>query len=152
MLTQFWGDALELLTRPEYNYLAQGCNCFCTMGAGFAKAVATEYPKVLEVDRETTSGDKKKLGTFTVAEEKGKTIFNLYTQFDYGKDKQQLDMKALESCFQRLNDYMVEKKINHHTLLIPRIGAGLAGGNWHDIVRCIDAATPNLTIIVVLKL
>ena len=121
------------------------------MGAGFAKALVAEYPKALEVDRETVSGDKKKLGTFTMAEEKGKTIFNLYTQFNYGKDKQQVDMQALEDCFRSLNDYMVSKKINQHPLLIPRIGAGLAGGNWYDIVRCIDTATPNLNIIVVLR-
>lgn len=152
MMTEMWGDALEMLKRPEYNFLAHGCNCFCTMGAGFAKALATEYPKVLEVDRETTSGDKKKLGTFTTAEIDGKTIFNLYTQFDYGKDKVQLDLKALETAFRNLNDYMVEKKLNHHPILIPRIGAVLAGGDWYTNLRCIDNATPDLKIIVVLKL
>lgn len=152
MMTEFWGDALALLERPEYNYLAHGCNCFCTMGAGIAKQIATKYPKALEVDRETTSGDKKKLGTFTVSETDGKHIFNLYTQYDYGKDKANLNIEALADSFTALNQYMVDNKINHLPLLIPRIGAGLAGGKWHDIIRRIDSAAPNLNIIVVLQL
>ena len=152
MITEFWGDLLDLIDRPEYNYIAHGCNCFCTMGAGFAKALAEKFPQALEVDRQTTDGDKSKLGTFTTTVVEGKQIFNLYTQYEYGKDKTQLDIDALTDAFTALNTYMVENNINHRPILIPRIGAGLAGGNWYDIIRCIDAAAPNLNIIVVLKL
>lgn len=139
------GDIVKIFL--EGHNIAHGCNCFHTMGAGVAGQLAKAYPPILAIDKsETFLGDTEKLGTFTQATGlKGQICFNLYTQFNPGPN---LDYGALVNCMIELNHW-AEYHLIKPTVYIPRIGAGIAGGDWEKIKTIIDWFTPDVDIIVV---
>jgi len=56
------GDLIQLAKNGQFDLIAHGCNCFCTMGAGIAKAVKEVFPAAFEADEATQRGDRAKLG------------------------------------------------------------------------------------------
>ena len=137
MITQKSIDILD----ESFDVIAHGCNCFHTMGAGVAKTLRAKYPKIFEVDgNDSVFGLEAKLGTYTVAEvEENKFIYNLYTQFRYGREKRHLNYEALVSSLDSMNtsigDKLGGKPIK---LVLPKIGCGLAGGNWNIVSKIIE--------------
>ena len=59
-----------------------------------------------------------------------------------------LSMDAVQSVFSKLNQDLPAQGIT--SLVIPAIGAGLARGNWNQIVEVINQVTPALDIHVVI--
>ncbi len=62
------GDLVALARAGRFDAIVHGCNCFCDMEAGIARAIARAFPEAHAVDRATQAGDAGKLGTVTVAE------------------------------------------------------------------------------------
>lgn len=149
MITQYiTGNIVELFKTGHH--IAHGCNCHHQMGAGIAGQLAKAFPQVLEADiRETELGDREKLGLVTIAAnsqpEGTAYCFNLYTQYNPGRN---LDYGALLNSFRRL-DMISENQITPLTVYIPRIGAGIAGGDWAKIETIINMFTDHTNIIVV---
>lgn len=139
------GDIVKIFL--EGHNVAHGCNCFHTMGAGVAGQLAKAYPPILAIDvHETECEDPDKLGNYTRATgERGQICFNLYTQYLPGPN---LDYGALLYAFQSLNHW-AGGCLETPTVYIPRIGAGIAGGDWEKIKTIIDWFTPDVDIIVV---
>lgn len=131
----------------EGNHVAHGCNCFHLMGAGVAGQLAKAYPPILEVDKsDTFLGDTEKLGNYTKAVgKKGQFCFNLYTQFDPGRN---LDYGALANSMINLNKW-AENLLVPPTVYMPRIGCGIAGGDWEKVKTLINLFTDNVRIIIV---
>ena len=144
-----FGDLFDLLGKDGFKMVAHGCNCQCRMKSGFAGTLVEKYPIAAEIDSKTEKGDITKMGTYSTATVDDISIFNLYTQFNYGTDKVQVDLNAVESAFERLATDLTKQGRNKDILLIPAIGSGLAGGKWYDILRAIDKVTNNLNIMVV---
>jgi O-acetyl-ADP-ribose deacetylase (regulator of RNase III) len=71
-------------------------------------------------------------------------IINAYTQYEYGTDKMNVDYDAIT---------MVMKKINHayngKRIGLPKIGAGLAGGDWNIIRDIIEEQLKNCEVTIV---
>ena len=128
---------IELAKSGEFEIIVHGCNCFCTMGAGVAKGIRAAFPKAYEADRQTPRGDRTKLGTctFTEIESHGfpLVVVNAYTQFDYRGAGPKVTYDAIRSCFRWIKINYSGKKIG-----FPKIGAGLAGGNWTQIAAIIE--------------
>lgn len=107
------------------------------MGAGIAKGIRAAFPAAYEADLATTRGDRSKLGTCTWAEIERDVspliVVNAYTQFDYQGGGPKLNYDALRSCFRWIKKHHSAKKIG-----LPKIGAGLAGGDWLTIAAIID--------------
>lgn len=143
------GDLIALAREYEYEAIAHGCNCLCTMGSGIAPMIRQAFPAAWEADQLTVRGDRDKLGSYSVGydEDYDLHVFNLYTQYDYFGRKQgrrDVDYNAVTSAFAAMNDWCKAREI---TLVgIPKIGAGLAGGDWEIIKERINAATPDLDI------
>lgn len=145
------GDLIVELMKMKYDAIVHGCNCFCTMGKGIAKTIKLKFPEAYTEDCKTKPGDKKKLGTYTKADVSLKTgkpntyIINAYTQYDYRKTYDgtniNVDYDAIRNVFTLLNKDFAGKKIG-----IPKIGAGLAGGDWNKIVEIINSVTPDIDI------
>lgn len=135
------GCIIEAFKTNNYDALVHGCNCFCNMGAGLAKDIAKNYSIAFKVDQKTVYGDKSKLGTYSIAKTKNGEILNAYTQFKYGGNQNNADYAAIKKVFEKINQEYKDKVI-----CIPKIGAGLAGGDWKTIKKIINAATPDVEI------
>lgn len=125
-------DILHGWKADQKTIILHGCNCFNTMGAGIAKYLRDKFPSVYAVDCTTKRGDKNKLGTCSRAViSHNLHILNCYTQYNYGREKKlYANYIAIEECFKRIAvEYDPSWEIR-----MPRIGCGLAGGDW-DIVK-----------------
>jgi O-acetyl-ADP-ribose deacetylase (regulator of RNase III) len=143
------GNLIEMANDGHFDFIAHGCNCFCTMGAGIAPHMAREYgcndPYLYPMEGPNFIGDHKKLGKFEVNtisvfsrdfddfEDLGShndmIVANIYSQYHYGKpgpDGIPLEYKALERALFNIGlKYPKPMRIG-----LPRIGCGLAGGDW----------------------
>jgi O-acetyl-ADP-ribose deacetylase (regulator of RNase III) len=131
------GDLIHLAKNGEFDIIVHGCNCFCTMGAGIAKGIKANFPAAFVADLATVKGDLTKLGTCTFAEidRDGAplVVVNAYTQFDHRGSGPKVDYDAVRSCFRWIKEQHSGKRIG-----LPKIGAGLAGGDWARIAGIIE--------------
>jgi O-acetyl-ADP-ribose deacetylase (regulator of RNase III) len=131
------GDIIQLFRNGQFDVIIHGCNCFCTMGAGVAKAIKEQFPEAYEADLATVAGDKNKLGAYTKAiirmSGKELCIVNAYTQYDWRGKGVKADYEAIRSVFSRIRDEFSTARIGY-----PLIGAGLARGDWKIISNIID--------------
>jgi O-acetyl-ADP-ribose deacetylase (regulator of RNase III) len=131
------GDLIHLVFTGYFDVIIHGCNCFCTMGAGIAKQIKENFPAAFQADLKTKKGDKNKLGTYSQAkiDNKGKnfTIVNAYTQYDFAGHGVLVDYKAIENIFSNIKNDFINQRIGY-----PKIGAGLAKGDWRKIASLID--------------
>ena len=51
------GDLIKLALIGNFEVIAHGCNCMCTMGAGIAKTIKSEFPEAYQADCATEKGD-----------------------------------------------------------------------------------------------
>ena len=54
------GDLIKLALTGNFEVIAHGCNCMCTMGAGIAKTIKSEFPEAYQADCATEKADKNK--------------------------------------------------------------------------------------------
>lgn len=130
------------LFKAKESVLIHGCNCFNVMGAGVASQVKKLYPGAyFQADLYTKSGDKSKLGTYSAWTgrhcfyEQLITIVNAYTQYetwgmngDYSVSP--IDYDALERVM-----ISIKNDFKDQSIAMPKIGAGLAGGDWNKIME-----------------
>ena len=143
------GDLIKLAQAGEFDVIAHGCNCFCVMAAGLAPQMA----KAFAVDRFPLEhprhrGDKSKLGkieyTRIPLEKAGYLyVFNAYTQYQMGHGE--FNYGALRSCLMKI-DSRLERGSR---IGLPRIGAGLAGGDWTVIAQIIVEELGNHDVTIV---
>ena len=135
------GDLIKLANDGYFGLIVHGCNCFNEMGKGFAGQIKYNYPAAYEADCKTEAGDQNKLGTCSVAIiDDSLIVINAYTQFKY-KGRHNIDYDAVRDVFRTIAEIYPEEKIG-----IPKIGTGMAGGNWSIIRRIIDEETQGLDI------
>ena len=131
------GDLITLALDGVFDVIVHGCNCFCTMGAGIAHAIQLQFPEAYAADLMTIKGDRNKLGYFSSAtvRENGHdiTIVNGYTQFQHSGSPPLVDYDAVEHLFKKIKKEFSGKRIGY-----PKIGAGLAGGDWNRIENIIN--------------
>lgn len=165
MIRYIKANIVDEIKTGQYDAAAHGCNCFCRMGAGVAKALTDEWPEIAVSDQSykvskkrpqgITEGDHNKMGNFSSLDlykttkngrfEQVITIYNLYTQYRYGTDQRQIDYHALSmSLYKMYHDF----RKSPTSLIIPKIGAGLAGGDWSTIENIIQARLPDTLITV----
>lgn len=146
------GNLLQMAANGAFDVIVHGCNCFHNMGGGIAAQIAKIYPEAAEVDLQTDYGDALKLGTFSTAiierdkEKPGNSfaIINAYTQYRGGTVECERELYLAIRCAFRgifaqipsdgtgvIGNYDWPIRIG-----IPKIGCGIAGGNW-DIVNMI---------------
>lgn len=139
------GDLIKLAKEGNFDYIAHGCNCFCTMGAGIAKQIKEQFPIAYTMDLATKKGDIKKLGNYTTtADHYAFTIINAYTQYRYGTEKRQLDYEALTLILRKINYEYPGKTIG-----LPKIGCNLAGGDWNIVKQIIEKELKDMDVTIV---
>lgn len=127
------GDLVEMALDGQFDVIGHCCNCFNSFGAGIAKTIRDKMPFAYNADKRTKAGDKAKLGTFTIGEENGLVVANLYGQYGYGRDMVNVEYPALKSALDKLKDRFSGKRFGFNQL-----GCGLAGGDWSVVERIIE--------------
>jgi O-acetyl-ADP-ribose deacetylase (regulator of RNase III) len=127
---------VKLAVEGEFDVIVHGCNCFCKMGAGVAKAIKNAFPEAADADTATLRGDRRKLGTISsVRVRRGEhaiVIVNGYTQFEWRGAGRLVDYNAVRSVMKAVKNGYPGLRIGY-----PRIGAGLGQGNWEVIEKII---------------
>lgn len=135
------GDVLE----SDEKYIAHGCNCSGGFGSGFAKAVAERYPCVREgyLYRHNTVGWR--LGAVQVIgvdDGSGREIANCGIQLRYGKPTEgpYVSYPAIREAIRDL------VRTWPSGFAMPKMGAGLAGGNWDIISQIINEESGDVEV------
>lgn len=125
------GDALG---GPE-KYLAHGCNNKGVMGSGIAKQIRENYTKAYDYYRWTHQRSGLKLGEVYAIDCGGKVIFNCITQNGFGRDGEKyVCYDAIKQCIIEISNSVEDE----YPVAMPRIGAGLGGGDWSTIEKIIE--------------
>lgn len=131
------GDLLNWVETGYFDVIAHGCNCQCVMSAGIARSIKVRFPEAYQADLATQKGDGRKLGTLSVAKVMTRggplVVVNAYTQVFYGRQSCQVSYAAVRQAFAE-----VKRRYSGKSIGYPRIGAGLAGGDWGYIASIID--------------
>lgn len=166
MYNEVEGNLIKLAKEGKFDVTVQGNNCFCTQGSGLApqmvEAFGTDrFPK----ENLTFRGDINKLGTIDFEgrykenwKEKAFVqmgrpydlyVVNSYTQYYYGRNHEDgvdkpVDYEAITMVMRKLNHTFKGKHIG-----LPKIGAGLAGGDWNTIKNIIQKELKDCNVTVV---
>ena len=167
------GCLISMALSGEFDVIVHGVNCFCTQKSGLAPQMVNAFrTDTFKLEHSKYKGDIRKLGNidyklFYQEKEKfggkwvqypdednfmtGKQliVINAYTQFNYGKNHSDgvdkpLDYEALTLCMRKINRIFAGKKIG-----MPKIGCGLAGGDWNTVEKIIKTELKNCNVTIV---
>ena len=130
------GDLIALAKAGEFDVIVHGCNCQCAMDAGIAKQIKAEFPAAYAADCATPQSAEK-LGQISTAQidcnGHALTVVNAYTQAHWRGSGVLADYDAIRLAMRRIKTQFSGRRIAY-----PKIGAGLARGDWSRIARIID--------------
>lgn len=136
MITYLRGDA----TRPQGSgprIIAHICNTEGGWGAGFVVAISRRWKEPERAYRDWYSKKKCDYGCFTlgatqiVQVEPEMWVANMIAQEGYARfGKIPLRYEALEEALYKVGEAAYKLQASVH---MPRIGCGLAGGNWSEV-------------------
>ena len=125
------------LFKTDCDIIAHGVNCRGAFGSGVAARMAKVYPKARSqyfMKHESagwTLGDVQFVPVYNHS-----FVANCATQDGYmPRDVLHADYDALRTCMVKVKEFA---KLGNWTVAAPRIGAGLAGGDW-SIIEAIIA-------------
>lgn len=141
----------DLIDGPEH-LIVHGCNAQGTMGRGLALAIKQRLPFAFRTYREVYLTRGLSLGEviFAINVESGerpRIVANAITQEDTGTDgRQYVDYDAIASVLGKIDrlvalthgDIDIAGIGRIDTVGLPRIGAGLGGGDWQQIAEIIE--------------
>lgn len=126
----------------DLDIIIHGCNCQCRMGSGIAKEISERIPQAVRADNATVTGDASKLGTFSYAQVRSPSghwfvVINAYTQEFWGTDSRKVDYDAVREVFKKIA-FNVSNAAKPMRVGYPKVGCGLAGGDWKVISKIIE--------------
>lgn len=126
--------------------ICHGCNAKGKMGAGVALQIARRWPEVKDIYVKFYRQFGLTLGTNITVDVASPniTVVNMIIQENYGSSNGfsknhnivYVDYYALRKCFEKLNDIVDPNSIT--PVAMPKIGAGLANGDWSQISSIIE--------------
>lgn len=144
MIEIVYGD----IFKDEASILVHGCNSRGVFNAGFARQVAEKYPKAKEAYLEAYKNGDVTLGGYIAVKVDNKIIVNAITQENYGNPKNgpYVDYGAFRNVIKA-----VLTNFPNDVITMPKIGAGLAGGNWKILQQILLEESVGRTIKVYVK-
>lgn len=148
------GNVVDAFFEGEGDYLIHGCNCQGVMGSGVAKEIKSRIPEAYRAYREICNNrnglqGEQLLGT-VVEVPLGYTnryIINMFTQNHYGTSQRHFNYGAFAMALSIQFSFKYGKEI-----VMPKIGAGLGGGDWDIIEEIILYGTFNKNHFIVYEL
>lgn len=161
--TEIQGDLIKSALEGNFDVITHGCNCYCTMAHGIAVPMRDVFKaNTFKLEGGSYKGDYNKLGQIDfehmlidivlnqptqqfASEIKSKElshrfkelyVVNSYTQYGPGIPNTQygipLDYDALRLCLRKIN-----KQFKGLHVGMPKIGCGLAKGDWKHVSKII---------------
>lgn len=132
-------DLFETFEGLPNAFLVHCANCFHVMGAGVALEIRRRYPEAYRADIQTERGNPLKLGTVSSAAIGSRRVFNLYGQFSFGNGRD-LDIFMLDKGLRLVAaEADAQNRAGIRTPIVTyKIGCGLAGGDWNEVVEILD--------------
>lgn len=130
------GDLLECTEKV----IVHGCNAQGVMGSGVALAIKNKYPDAYKAYLASKQYGGMVLGRCTYSEQSdGRVVINAITQQFYGRNPhvKYVSYEAVAEVFNMINMFCKER--GYREIAIPKIGAGLANGDWAIIEKIIEA-------------
>lgn len=121
------GNILE----ADEQVIAHGCNCVGGYGSGVAGQLAKKWPDTRNAYLRQHNSHGWELGFVQYVDIGDKIVANCATQQNYvPRGVCHADYDAIWECMLKVKDYARVKKFS---IAIPKLGAGLAGGDWTKI-------------------
>lgn len=135
------------LLKAEENIICHGCNTMGGFGSGVAGQIAQLYPRAKKYYLEKYKKYGWRLGDIQlVSQYDDKIIANCATQGDYlPRGIDHVDYEGLEYAMNQVKNYAKE---NNLTIAAPKIGAGLAGGDWNKIETILNKVFQDYDIVI----
>jgi O-acetyl-ADP-ribose deacetylase (regulator of RNase III) len=105
------------------------------MRSGVAYVLRDKYPSAFQDYNDSYNSYGLELGAIVVSvQEDGNVIHNAITQKDYGRDPSRVYVSywAIAEVFRKINQWGIKE------IAMPKIGAGLANGDWNVISAIIE--------------
>jgi hypothetical protein len=157
------GDATIKQTNYK-TYIIHCCNNKRKWGAGFVLALNKQYP----LAKTKYMNGSMILGSYTIADYDDVKIVNIIGQDSYGNSSKTgivyVNYDALKSAFHDIanmikneilnnkTDYMNSSQVNNYEKIViqcPRLGCGLAGGNWSIVQSLLSIFIENNIDVIV---
>ena len=130
------------LLHVKEGHIVHGCNAQGVMGSGVALGVKNTYPQAFKDYLEVYEAGNLNLGeAFPTAVKPELIVWNAVTQNLYGKGTRMVSYDAIQTCFQRVNNWITSNNglvVIPNEIHIPLIGASRGGGNWKIIQTIIE--------------
>jgi len=131
----------------KHTVIIHGCNAQGRMGAGVARIIYNYYNEAYQEYRDQYKKNGLKIGEVIWAPANGKIFGNAITQEFYGNDGQiYVDYGAVRKCMDKINAYCMTE--GYDCVAMPKIGAGLAGGDWGKIEEIIETGLVDVQPVV----
>lgn len=146
----------DLIRGPE-RVIAHGCNALGIMGAGVAKQIKQTYPEAFRVYHHKHGKDGLVLGEVIPWVGPGRVVLNMITQEGIGTTKGTVyvDYEGVRKCMRSLENAARRHILNktgplydYPVVAMPKIGAGLAGGDWSLISAIIEEEVKSIGVVV----
>ena len=137
------GDIRE----AKSGFITNGCNAANSHGSGLAGSIYKKWPQVKQDYHNTyqKQGNVLYLGNYTfipVKEDLSLYVVNMITQENFGYDGSlYLSYAALEVCFHNMFKQILRDpalRVVDRVVHVPKIGCGLAGGEWDKVERILS--------------
>ncbi len=138
------GDLIKLAQKGQFDVIAHGCNCFSTMASGIAPQMAKAFGCDKFKMEKNDIPPIDKLGNIDYMSIGNLIVVNCYTQFTFNSKSKPLDYEALTLCLRKMNYRFGELSIG-----LPKIGCGLAGGDWTIVKEIIKKELKDCLVTIV---
>jgi O-acetyl-ADP-ribose deacetylase (regulator of RNase III) len=145
MITYKTGD-VTLASEPV---IIHGCNAKGKMNSGVAKAIRAKWPEVFdEYEKMYNQWGLIPGSNVYVKTSDGKLVINAITQDKYGRDPDTVyvDYDAIQLCLEDARTAL--DTLQHRSIAMPRLGAGLGNGDWSKISQIIEEEMRGIDVVV----
>lgn len=137
----------DLLNQPT-GLIVHGVNCQGVMGKGIALSIKKKYPQVFTDYKQYYNNNTNLLGNVIYTKINEELIIcSMFIQEFYGNDKRQyVNYNALELGFLTIEYDLEESNKSDWVVKIPKIGCGLAGGDWNIVSKILEKTNLNIEV------
>lgn len=151
MITYLEGDATDIPAEKRPAIIAHVCNDRGVWGAGFVLAISKKWPEPEKHYKHFVKNRRTSpLGQvqFVPVDNSGLIVANMIAQrgFPDVTRKRALDYIALADCLKDIGSII--SVYNKRSIHMPRIGCGIAGGDWNVVEALIEDALPKVQVYV----